>query len=397
LPRLRIRADALFDGDTTRKDGPFLIEIENGAITAVRACAPGAAGDIEAAFVMPGLTEAHAHMFLDGSELDNTVRATFLSAEPSQMIATARDNALKSVRAGVTLVRDAGDKYGVNHEIRRQLRESAKLPVEVRSPGLGLKRPKRYGGFMALDIESAGDIAPAVADLARQSDDIKIILTGVIDFKTGTVKGAPQFDAEELRLIVAEAQSCGLKTFAHCSGVTGLETAVEGGVDSIEHGFFMTRDILARMADKGIAWVPTFSPVHFQWAWPEIVGWDANTVSNLRRILDGHLEHVAIAHELGVALVAGSDAGSPGVDHGSALIDELFHFLEAGLPLEAVLRSATSRPRALWGMPSANIQPGNGANLVAYASSPQGNPEALRQPLAVVRGDIQFSNVIRAS
>jgi imidazolonepropionase-like amidohydrolase len=335
-------------------------------------------------------------MFLDGSELDSATRNAFLSAEPAQMLAAARSNVAKNVRAGVTLVRDAGDKYGINHEIRRELGESRSLPIRVRSPGLGLKRPKRYGSFMARDIETAADIAPAVGDLARTSDDIKIILTGVIDFKAGTVKGAPQFDVEELRIIVEEARVRGLKTFAHCSGVLGLETAVEAGVGSIEHGFFMTRDILARMADKGIAWVPTFSPVHFQWARPETAGWDANTVSNLGRILDGHREHVAIAHEVGVELIAGSDAGSPGVDHGSALIDELFHFLEAGLPMEAVLRSATSRPRALWGAPSANIAPGNAADLVAYAHSPLLEPEALRRPLAVVKDDLQFSDGIRA-
>ena len=313
------------------------------------------------------------------------------------MKAAARGNAAKSVLAGITLVRDAGDKYGINHEIRRELRESRGMPIEVRSPGLGLKRPKRYGSFMARDVEAAADIAPAIGDLARQSDDIKIILTGVIDFKSGTVKGAPQFDADELRIAVAEAHARGLKTFAHCSGVLGLETAVAASVDSIEHGFFMTRDLLARMADKGLAWVPTFSPVLFQWARPEIAGWDTKTQANLRRILDGHFEHVAIVHELGVALVAGSDAGSPGVDHGSALIDELFYFLEAGMPMEAVLRSATSRPRALWNAPSADIAPGNQADLVAYAQSPLEKPEALRQPLAVLKGDIYFRDVISAA
>ncbi len=396
LAKLRICADALFDGEKAHTDGPYLVEIDSGSIADVRRCAPGSQADIKAGFVMPGLVEAHAHLFLDGSELDMATRNAYLSAEPAQMMATARENAAKSVRAGVTLVRDAGDKYGINHEIRRELKESRSLPIGVRSPALGLKRPKRYGSFMARDIETAADIAPAIAGLAQGSDDIKVILTGVIDFKAGTVKGAPQFDVNELRLIVDEAHARGLKTFAHCSGVLGLETAVAAGVDSIEHGFFMTRDLLARMADKGIAWVPTFSPVHFQWARPEFAGWDANTVSNLRSILDGHFEHVAIAHELDVALVAGSDAGSPGVDHGGALIDELFHFLAAGLPMEAVLRSATSRPRALWGAPSANIAPGNRADLVAYTRSPLDEPEALRRPLAVVKDDIQFSDVISA-
>jgi hypothetical protein len=73
----------------------------------------------------------------------------------------------------------------------------------------------------------------------------------------------------------------------------------------------------------------------------------------------------------------------------------LFHFLEAGVPMEAVLRSAISRPRALWGAPPANIVAGNRADLVAYARSPLGDAQALRDPLAVVRSDIQFSNVIR--
>jgi len=142
---LRICADALFDGEKAHTDGPYLVEIEGGIIADVRRCAPGSQADIKAGFVMPGLGEAHAHLFLDGSELDTTTRNAYLSAEPAQMMATARENAAKSVRAGVTLVRDAGDKYGINHEIRRELKESRSLPIGVRSPALGLKRAKRYG------------------------------------------------------------------------------------------------------------------------------------------------------------------------------------------------------------------------------------------------------------
>ena len=67
------------------------------------------------------------------------------------------------------------------------------------------------------------------------------------------------------------------------------------------------------------------------------------------------------------------------------------------MPMEAVLRSATSRPRALWDAPSANIVPGNQADLVAYAQSPLEKPEALRQPLAVLKGDIYFRDVISAA
>ncbi len=389
MSELRVLARTMFDGEAVRSDGPYLITAERGVIQTVEALPDGvtAVADIRADFIMPGLVEAHAHIFLDGSLLENDERAAYLRAYFRHMTKTARSNVEKCAKAGVTLVRDAGDRYGVNHAIRDWLEGNPTVPVRLRSPGLALKRPKRYGAFMGRDVDQASEIPQVVDELAGTSDDIKILLTGIIDFKAGEVKGAPQFDAEELRLIVTEAHARDRKTFAHCSGLAGLEAAVEAGVDSIEHGFFVTRDILARMAEKGIAWVPTFSPVHFQWLLPKFVGWDEYTVDNLRRILDSHAEHVAIAHELGVELVAGSDAGSQGVDHGTALVDELFHFLDAGLPMEAVLASATSRPRRLWGAPSANIAAGNQLDLIVLEGVPFDDREALRRVRHTIKGE----------
>lgn len=383
MATLRLRADSYFDGTLHHpaNDGPYLMTIESGLIAAIDSRATDAPFDRQAAFVMPGLVEAHAHLFLDGGDLDFERRNAYLNASKDDMLKVARENIARNAAAGVTLVRDAGDRYGVNDAIRNEQRGAK---VIVRSPGLGIKRPKRYGGFMARDIEAGGDVASVVADMAATADDIKIILTGIIDFAAGEVKGAPQFDEDELRAIVQTAHAGAKKTFAHCSGLAGLKVAVAAGVDSIEHGFFMTSDILDAMAQKRVAWVPTVSPVHFQWAHPELAGWDANTIGNLRRILDGHAEHIALAHRKGVELVAGSDAGSPGVVHGVALIDEIFHFLDAGVPMAAALEAATSRPRRLWGAPPADLKPGGKADLVLLDASPFDDRNALRRASAVL-------------
>lgn len=379
MTRRFVRTTDLFDGER-RLAGPRDVVIEDGRIVAVDPVSAEIVPDETVAFLMPGLVEAHAHVFLDGGELDFAKRNAHLAADFETMLATARANVEASLAAGITLVRDAGDRYGVNDTIRDEL-ASGERGIRLRSPGLGVKRPKRYGGFMARDIAEGDDPTGTIEAMVDAVDDVKVILTGIIDFEAGGVKGAPQFSAEELGRIVAAAARAGKRTFAHCSGHDGLEVAVAAGIGSVEHGFFMSRDVLEGMAAKGIAWVPTFSPVHFQWARPELAGWSAATVGNLRRILDGHLEHVAIADRLGVELVAGSDAGSPGVPHGAGLVDEIFHFLEAGLSTAAALTAATARPRRMWGVPGGRIAPGEPAEMVALAVSPFDDPQALRGPL----------------
>lgn len=388
-----ILADACFDGDKLLERGPWRVTVERGTITAIEHAAPGTEADIAGAFLMPGLVEAHAHVFLDGSLTDAGARNARMQTSTSGMLATARSNLAKTTRSGITLVRDAGDRFGINHALREELRNAADLPITLRSPGPALKRPKRYGAFIGHDVGGSDAIIAAVAercndgDGAPASDDIKIILTGVVDFAAACVKGDPQFDVGELRLIVTEAHTRGRKTFAHCSGPAGLKVAVAAGVDSIEHGYFMRRDILAQMADKGIAWVPTFAPVAFQRTAPHHAGWDRATVANIARLLDDHAAHVMLAHEMGVAVLAGSDAGSPGVDHGAGLVDELAQLRQAGLPMVAVLRAATSLPRTLWGSDSARIAKGHGADMILLDRSPLDDLQALREVAFVIKGE----------
>jgi imidazolonepropionase-like amidohydrolase len=286
---------------------------------------------------------------------------------------------------GVTWVRDAGDRHGINNRVREEARGAEDLPW-VRSGGLGVKRPKRYGAFMATDVEDAQAIESSVARLAGENDEIKLILTGIINFDAGAVTDEPQFDLASTRLVVETARAHGRKTFAHCSGEKGLAIAARAGIDSIEHGFFMDRETLAVMRDNQVAWTPTFCPVHFQWARPEAVGWSPQTVGNLRRILDDHAEHLRLADEMGVCLLMGTDAGSMGVEHGYALFEEIDRYLEAGLSLERTLHAATAAARRHFGFAQSKLEVGAPFDAVLLDASPFTDIKALRKPRKVWRG-----------
>lgn len=389
-----LTVNSYFDGARLHAQGPYTIEIVHGRIhqiyqgdvaPAVAARARHLSGDelevIRAPFVMPGLVESHCHLFLDGAELDFQVRKDYLNAPPEEMLAVGHRSVEQNLAAGITLIRDAGDIHGINTRIKAELAEQAgtKFTPELRSPGRAIRKAKRYGSFMAVETTDAASIERTIRELAPNADDLKVLLTGIIDFEKAEMKGGVQFDLEETRAITKIARELGLLTYAHCSGPEGLNVAVTAGINSIEHGFFMEREILKRMADQGTAWVPTFSPVYFQFDRPELAGWNEATLAGLRAILDRHFEHVGLAGEMGVPVVAGSDAGSYGVPHGKGLIDELFFMRAAGMPMDKVLAAATSVPRRLWGCEPADLVPGNTANLIALPGSPFDESDYLRQ------------------
>jgi imidazolonepropionase-like amidohydrolase len=387
----RIVVEAWYDGVALHADGPYLIVTVDGMIRSIAPSAANETADMRAAFAMPGLCDAHVHLFLDGSKLDPAERNAQIRSDLPVMLTVARANIDNSLRAGVTLARDAGDVFGINHAIRQELGARTDGSVTLRSCGAGLRRKGRYGRLLAHEIGDACDIERAVEAAAATADDVKVILTDIVDFESGAMRGPPQFDADEMRRIVDQARRHGRRTFVHCSGADGLAIAVVAEVDSIEHGYFMNREILKRMADAQIAWVPTFAPVRFQFERPEIAGWNRIAIANLERLLRSHAEHVALAQELGVPVIAGSDAGSPGVPHGSGLIDELHHMHEAGIPVAAVIRSATAEPRRHWGMPAMAFGVGQKADLVLLEMSPFRDLGALRKIIAVVKGDTVFN------
>jgi imidazolonepropionase-like amidohydrolase len=162
-------------------------------------------------------------------------------------------------------------------------------------------------------------------------------------------------------------------------------------VDSVEHGFFVREDQLARMRDRQIAWVPTFAPVQKQVDHADRMGWDAEVVSNLRRILDQHAASVAKAHAMGVQIIAGSDAGAYGVAHGIGFLEELELMERAGLTPLSVINSATgvSSNRLGFHEKFGQIKPGYLSRFILTRHSPLDCISNLRKDrLTVFDGDV---------
>ncbi len=172
------------------------------------------------------------------------------------------------------------------------------------------------------------------------ADRIKLIPTGIINFKKGAVTTAPQMSTDEVAEIVAVAKTFDKQTLAHASGDVGIDHVIDAAWTRWSM-IFVRDDQLSKMRDKQIAWVPTFSPVQRQVDHADRMGWDAEVVANLKKILDAHAESLMKAHAMGVQVIAGSDAGSYGVAHGLGLLYELELMQRAGLSPLAVINSAT--------------------------------------------------------
>jgi len=344
--------------------------------------------DLPTYTLLPGLIEAHAHLFLEGGELDVGARKAYLKQSPEALLDAAGTRLERLVRMGVIAVRDAGDKHGVGLALSRRY-ETPDRPLMpyVDSPGAAIHRRGRYGGFMAEPIEDHASLRDCVAARVRAgADRIKLIPTGIIDFQEGRVRKEPQLNTEAVAELVRAAHAFGRQTFAHASGDDGIEHAVEGGVDSVEHGFFIREDQLARMRDRHIAWVPTFAPVQEQVDHAAQMAWDEQVVSNLQRMLDQHAASLVKAHAMGVPVIAGSDAGSMGVAHGLGLLYELALMEAAGLPPLAVIQAATgtSAKRLGYKEDFGQIKPGFRSRFILTPHNPLASVTHLQKDKYVV-------------
>ncbi len=325
-----------------------------------------AAIDLSRATVLPLLIDAHVHLAFSGTE-NAAVRKEQLGYTPDQTRAAIRTNLAAHWHHGVAAVRDGGDRRGITLEFR-QMAAGTTSAVVVKAAGAAWHAHGRYGTMIGQALPVGPPAQALQSDLAH-CDHLKLIQSGLNSIDRFGHQGLPQFSQEALKAMVAAAHAAGRPVMVHANGETAVRMAIEAGCDSIEHGYFMGAENLRRLADKAIVWVPTIIPMV---ALSQAQGLTAAQREVAHRTVDHQLEQVRQAHRLGVRIVLGTDAGSQGVDHGTAVRRELQLLVMAGLRVEeAVSCSASHGARLLDLNDRGAIVPGCRGDLLAVNGPPE--------------------------
>ena len=177
---------------------------------------------------------------------------------------------------------------------------------------------------------------------ALRCDFIKLMLSGVITFQTYAELSCESLAPEEIAALAEIAHGEGFAVMAHVNGAETVRAAVEAGIDSIEHGYFLDEGCLRAMAATGCVWVPTVAATN---AFIGRAGFDEAVA---RRTVETQLAMIRRAVSLGVLVAAGSDSGAVGVPHGAGAQTEYRLLRSAGVTeeqMEAANRAVADRFR----------------------------------------------------
>ncbi|HEY6325417.1 MAG TPA: amidohydrolase family protein, partial [Candidatus Cybelea sp.] len=226
-----VRAGVLYDGTLEPPKRNVDLVVEDGRVKEIRA-AEGPC-EIEAACVTPGLVNAHAH--LEGSG-EPDMMSMIQTTTPNQRLLRAVENACKSIKAGVTTIRDVGSSNRIAPDVHEAIEEGRIPGPRMRTSGAVLCMTGGHGWPIGRAVDSPWDARKAVREqMWAGADCIKLIATGGVLTK-GAVPGNAQLAPDELSAAIEEAHRHGLRVAAHAIGTQGIKNALRAGIDSIEHG-----------------------------------------------------------------------------------------------------------------------------------------------------------------
>jgi imidazolonepropionase-like amidohydrolase len=372
------------------------IGIRDGVICAIQTEEPESDTRIklpEGSCAIPLLSDTHVHYYMEPWPIASKDRVKPGSKPFESEVQDALQRIDDAMRCGMGYLRDMGDPHGINLEVKRRVKQSDRPAPELVVPGPAIHRPKKYGRYLGVVKDTIDDIKQFIDELVDDSDAdyIKLVATGIVNFEEKIVRQTPQYTVEELADVVEHAHARGKKVAAHCSGADGLDICIDAGVDYIEHAYFITEPQIARLIDKGLVWTPTFAPVYTQGAFDEC-GWPEKTRETIDEILDEHAASVAKGRQAGAKLMAGTDAGCPGVDMAKGIRCELKSLATAGLDPSDLLRLATVNNAELCGAKTYTglIEVGGPASFGIYSRSPWKDIGALDDLVAVFHQGERF-------
>jgi imidazolonepropionase-like amidohydrolase len=390
---LAIQATRVFDGARLIPGGAVIL-LRDGSIEAVdqRSNTPPAGYDVSAfdnATVLPGLIDMHVHLCCD-----NSVGAveSLGSASDEHVAATIEESIGMQLRAGVTTVRDLGDRSWTVVERRDRTRpDMAPIAPTILASGPPITTMSGHCASWGGEADGMAGLSEAVATRAERGVDVVKIMAsgGVNTFETDPSRS--QFTEEELRLVVDKAHQAGLPVTAHAHAREAVERSIAAGVDGIEHCTCLTSDgprmddqLLDLLASRGVFVCPTLGRIPSSVIPPGV----AERFRAIGLEPGEHAKRIGRAHRAGVKIVTGMDAGiAPGKCHGS-LAYSIAALVDGGVSTSDAIASATSEAAAALGLGKRKgwLRSGYDADLIVVDGDPVSDVSALTRVLAVFVG-----------
>jgi imidazolonepropionase-like amidohydrolase len=392
-----LKAAYLFDSKSGQLTQGGTVVIDGDKIVSIGGTAPAGARviDLGDATLLPGFIDAHTH--LDGQFEKDYYKSFYdqMLRFPTEQAHTAALYAKRTVEAGFTTVRNVGASDWQDIGLRNAINKGVIVGPSMITAGHSIGSTGGHCDQSPFPPDVVKPVGPiegvcngpdecrtAVRDQMKWGADvIKICASGGVLSEADPVD-VPQLTPAELSAIMSEAHAWKRKVAAHSHGDLAAKLAIEAGVDSIEHGSFLTDATLKLMKQRGVYLVPTRMAVY--WVDKEAATYPPKIQEKARAAAAAHGTMLKMAIKLGVPIAFGTDAGV--FPHGMNA-HEFALLVEQGMAPEAALLAGTRESAKLLGVDAqvGTLEAGKTADVVAVRGNVLKNIAATEQPVFVMK------------
>jgi imidazolonepropionase-like amidohydrolase len=384
---IAIRAGGVVDPAKGTVAKNQVILVENGKIKAIGADVAVPAGaqtiDLSNEWITPGLMDAHVHLTLTEVTGGNAPFESFYLKESSAFRGLrGLRNAQDLLRAGFTTVREVGnDANYATEDVKRAIQAGMFDGPTILSAGKiiapfggqSTSIPAEQGPFWRYEYIDA-DTPEEIRKAVRQN-----IYYGVDVIKLVADNSPFHYSLDEIKAAVDEAHHAGRAVAVHVYGGEAAQNVIDGGVDSVEHGFFLTDQQLQQMKQKGIFLVGTDTPR----SQLDIEGTSGGIFPPPEELAPKIIDRLRRAYRIGVKMAFGTDTviEVPNKTRADLMLDYLSVWKTAGVSNQDILKCMTTNPAELLriNQQRGSLAPGQAADIIAMPANPLDDIESLRK------------------
>jgi imidazolonepropionase-like amidohydrolase len=348
--------------------------------------------DLGGAHVLPGLVNMHVHF---GLILPGVAGDLMQNETEAALALRMAQNAREALLSGVTTVRLTGERQHADFALKSSIARGETMGPRIFTAGMACIATGGHGHGRGGTIEADGPdgFRRVVREqLKAGADFIKICISGGIAGEHEAIRDA-QLSKDEMGAVMQTAHGSGKKVTAHAGPAGAIRDAIECGLDCVEHGYFLTDDVIQLMADHNVWLVPTIAVSRCEEFYAKIGAPDWMV---RKALAAGELHWSALekAIHAGVSIALGTDMlPAEPFDGTTSTIRELEFYVAAGMTPVDALRSATIKP-AEWLAVSdqlGTLEPGKLADLIAVDGDPTHDISNLRH----LRFVMQDGHIVR--